>query len=252
MIVISLSIFLLGASIASFLNATIYRIEKGMNISSLAKRRSHCEKCKKELTWLELFPILGYVIIKGKCANCQSKINIYYPLSEFFLGSAFLFFALYQVAWYYWVILLFLFVLSYYDNKDRSIPRDIVHILLLFSVVVFVFFNLNWISALVALSVITVIFLLTLIIKKSFGAGDFFILFSMGLVLDYKLFTVFFWLSILSGLLYSVVFTAYRKKKLRGFKVAMLPFFTLSFLFSVIYGEKIFEVIVNKIISSFY
>ena len=124
MLIIYLCVFFLGASLASFLNASIYRIENKYKYPAIITAKSHCEKCKKELSWLELIPVIGYLIIKGRCRNCNEKINIYYPLSEFVLGLIFLLFFLYSITWYFWIVVLFLFIFSSYDIKYKAIPKD--------------------------------------------------------------------------------------------------------------------------------
>lgn len=48
--------------------------------------RSFCPKCKKTLKWYNLFPLVSYIVQKGKCSFCGKKIGASYPLTELFLG----------------------------------------------------------------------------------------------------------------------------------------------------------------------
>lgn len=241
MIIIYICIFFLGASIASYINATLYRIEKNTKLSTLLSENSHCEKCKKKLTWYELIPVIGFFIIGGKCPKCGMKVNIYYPLSEAFFGISFLLLYYNQAPVYIWIVLLLLFILSYYDFLYREIPRTLVHILIAASILIFVFFNLNLLSALLTVGILSVIFLLTLVLKKSFGFGDILVLLSLGLISSAKQFLVIFWISVFSALLYAVLFGRIKKEPLKGVKIPMVPFFALAFLFGSIWGNQIFE-----------
>ena len=250
MVIIYICIFFLGASIASYINATLYRIEKGTKLKALLTQSSYCEECKKKLTWYELVPILGYIYIGGKCSKCNTKVNIIYPLSELFLGISFLLMYMYSVPFYIWILLLFLFILSYYDILYREVPRILVHILIGISLLIFIFFNLNLTSVLLTVGILLVISLLTLIIKKSFGFGDILILLSLGLAIDYKQFAVLFWLSIFTALLYAICFGILQKKRLKGINIPMIPFFTVSFLISSIWGTEIFNTLLSMCISN--
>ncbi len=247
MVLIYICIFFLGASIASYINATLYRIEKGIKLSTLLTESSYCENCKKKLTWYELIPILGYIYIKGKCSKCNTKVNIYYPLSEMFLGVSFLLTYIYSLPFYILIVLIFLFILSYYDILYREIPKNLVHILIGISVLIFIFFNLNLTSFLFTSFIILFIFLLTLIMKKSFGLGDILVLFSLGLISNYKEYLILFWLSIFLALLYSLCSAVIKKRSLKGLKIPMIPFITFAFLLSSLWGVVIFDFILNKI-----
>ena len=55
--------------------------------------RSYCPKCRHKLAWYDLFPILSYILISGRCRYCRKKIGIEYLLVEAGMGilMAFLF-----------------------------------------------------------------------------------------------------------------------------------------------------------------
>ena len=44
--------------------------------------RSHCPNCDVTLGALELFPIIGYIILRGKCKKCKTPISVKYPIME--------------------------------------------------------------------------------------------------------------------------------------------------------------------------
>lgn len=72
-------VFLYGIVIGSFVNVCIYRIPKGEDI---VKTNSHCMECGKQLRWYDLFPIFSFLLLKGRCRYCGTKLSWQYPLVE--------------------------------------------------------------------------------------------------------------------------------------------------------------------------
>lgn len=78
--------FILGLVFGSFISLVSYRIPKSKNIFIT---RSQCVKCSHKLTVKDLIPVLSWLLSKGKCNYCKSKISIRYPLIEIFTGFIF-------------------------------------------------------------------------------------------------------------------------------------------------------------------
>lgn len=239
MIIIYLCIFFLGASLASFLNATLYRIDKKYKYPEIITKNSHCEKCKRQLNWIELFPIFGYILIRGKCSSCGNKIPLYYPLSEMFLGISFLLFYLYTTPLIYILVILFLFILSYYDNIYMAVSKNMVHIFLVLCGLIFLI-NPNLYN-LIAPLVLSVILIVVNLFKKSFGMGDILVLVGLGVILEYSQFLILFWGGIIFALLYSLFLVLLKKVNIKKAKVPMIPFFSLAFLVSIFWGDILFN-----------
>ena len=70
---------LFGACIGSFLNVVIYRVPLGQSIVSPPSR---CPKCGNRLPWYDNLPILGWVLLGGRCRQCKNPISIQYPIVE--------------------------------------------------------------------------------------------------------------------------------------------------------------------------
>jgi len=243
MIIFYICIFFLGAALASFINATLYRIEKEFKLKKLLTQNSHCENCKHPLSWVDLLPIIGFLINKGKCKYCGEKVNMFYPISEFILGLCFLIFFLYSVPFYFYIVILFLLALSNYDIKEFGIPKDLTHIFLGICLLIFIFtFDITKIY----LPIIIGIFLILLnLFKKSFGIGDILIILGLGVLISKEQFIVFFWLAILIALLYSIGLMIVKKINIKKAKIPMVPFLSLAFVISVIYGESILKCILK-------
>lgn len=93
MVMVIIGLVLLGLAFGSFVNALVWRLHEKR---SIAKGRSMCVHCHHTLSWLDLLPVLGWVMLRGRCRYCRRSISAQYPLVE--LAAAGLF-VLSYVAW---------------------------------------------------------------------------------------------------------------------------------------------------------
>lgn len=85
--ILSVGAFGFGACIASFLNVVIWRVPRG---ESIVRPASHCPKCGAAITWYRNVPILSYLALRGKCADCKAPISPRYVLVEALGGCLYL------------------------------------------------------------------------------------------------------------------------------------------------------------------
>ncbi len=85
---VALGIFVFGACIGSFLNVVIYRLPLGISVNE--PKRSFCPHCSKPIRARHNIPILGWLLLRGRCADCGARIALRYPLVEFLTGALFL------------------------------------------------------------------------------------------------------------------------------------------------------------------
>ncbi|MBU1020016.1 MAG: prepilin peptidase, partial [Firmicutes bacterium] len=85
-LLIYLYVFLMGLFLGSFFNVVGIRIPNKESLTG----RSHCPNCNRTLGVLELFPIVGYIVLGGRCKECKTHISIKYPLMELLTGILFL------------------------------------------------------------------------------------------------------------------------------------------------------------------
>ena len=99
-------VFVLGLLVGSFLNVVIYRLPlilerewrnqcaelDGKEVPSLvdtftlASPRSHCPACKAPVTAIQNIPVVSWLVLRGRCAACGTKIPVRYPLVELATG----------------------------------------------------------------------------------------------------------------------------------------------------------------------
>jgi leader peptidase (prepilin peptidase)/N-methyltransferase len=92
----------LGLLVGSFLNVVILRLpermaaeweqeardvlELGTEATALppgvVREPSHCPQCKHRLSALDNVPLFSWLLLRGRCRYCHSKISIQYPLVE--------------------------------------------------------------------------------------------------------------------------------------------------------------------------
>ena len=85
----------LGLVIGSFLNVCIYRLPRGESVVSPPSR---CPSCGRELRWFENVPVLGYLLLGGRCRTCRAAVSPIYPIVE--AATALLFLLQYwQLGW---------------------------------------------------------------------------------------------------------------------------------------------------------
>ena len=127
----------LGLIIGSFLNVLTYRFNTGRSLNGA----SHCLSCAKRLRWYELLPVVSYLVLRGRCQHCKSRIPPHYALVELvtallFILVAFAASSLTELV-LHWLLVAVLVVVAVYDQRHLIIPDTLVIILfaLAFSIV---------------------------------------------------------------------------------------------------------------------
>ena len=68
-----------GAIFGSFLNVCIARWPRD---ESVIRPRSRCPDCGNAIAWHDNIPVLGWLMLRGRCRHCGSRISLQYPLVE--------------------------------------------------------------------------------------------------------------------------------------------------------------------------
>ena len=77
--------FVFGAFIGSFLNVCIYRIPL---CRSIVLPSSSCFSCGEPVKWYFNLPVVGYLLLRGRCHDCGSRFSGRYAMLEFLAGCA--------------------------------------------------------------------------------------------------------------------------------------------------------------------
>ncbi len=144
--------FFLGAIVGSFLHVVSIRFHTGKSL----RGRSQCFSCGAQLRWYELIPLFSYLIQKGRCRRCGSRIPREVFLAEVltavvFLGitARFLFSRTYTLplspylisTFYLYIVFSLLIIIFFYDLRHKIIPNELTYTLTLLTFVGMFFFS---------------------------------------------------------------------------------------------------------------
>nr|WP_284287167.1 prepilin peptidase [Angustibacter aerolatus] len=76
----------LGLAIGSFLNVVVWRVPRG---ESVAHPPSACPRCGHPIRPRDNVPVLGWLLLRGRCRDCGEPISARYPVVEALTGLLF-------------------------------------------------------------------------------------------------------------------------------------------------------------------
>jgi leader peptidase (prepilin peptidase)/N-methyltransferase len=238
-------VFLLGISIGSFLNVCIYRIPEE---KSLLFPSSQCGACGKDLSILDLIPVLNYFYLRGKCRWCGASFSWQYPLVEFITGLLFVMIWLkYGLSWQVltgWILVSILICVAVIDFYHLIIPNEIILTGLVLGLPLIML--QSWESlrlGLLSFFAAGLLFLAIAIISRGgMGGGDVKLAALMGLYLGPINIGVALFLAVLTGSIGGLLLMA---SGLKGRKDAIPfgPFFSFGWNYSRILGKCDFYVV---------
>jgi len=76
---LAIGVALIGACVGSFLNVVAWRLPRQ---ESVVMPPSHCPHCGTRLAWFENIPVLGWLVLAGRCRHCGAPISARYPAVE--------------------------------------------------------------------------------------------------------------------------------------------------------------------------
>lgn len=136
-------LFIFGASIGSFINVVLDRYNTGLKFW-LGK--SFCFSCNNKLERKDMFPIVSFLFLRGKCRNCGSRIPFESVIIEIIMGLLSVLIA-YKIGIFDLQFLIFNFsayllllsifatiiLISFYDLRHMIIPDSFLIIFLALS-----------------------------------------------------------------------------------------------------------------------
>ncbi len=126
-VVLYVGSLLFGLIIGSFLNVVAYRVPRK---ESLIRPGSRCPRCGHAVRWYDNVPVLGWLVLRGRCRDCGAAIPFRYAVVEGLTGLLFLAAALVMgwtphlpLAWAFFAVLV---AVSLIDLDHLIIPDKIV------------------------------------------------------------------------------------------------------------------------------
>lgn len=170
-------IFITGCFFGSFFTLAVYRIPKKEDILF---KHSYCPNCNHKLGFLDLFPILSYIFLRGRCRYCKNKIRPRYFLLELLSGVAFVLVAIsYKINIFNinlinlfssYIYIAILFIVAGIDKENINIEKGPLIVGFVFEALYIIYQctlnNINVYKYVIYLSLLCFILLLRIIILK--------------------------------------------------------------------------------------
>lgn len=231
-----------GLAVGSFLEVVIYRVPRKL---SIVRPASFCPNCKKKIAFYDNIPVLSYIILRGRCRYCKSKIPVTSLLVEIITSLLFLAnYIIFGLSINTAIGIIFccaLIAVSFIDIEFKIIPNVIVLPL----TVVGLALNIasdpsNWWMPL-AFSVGAFVFMLMihLISPRGMGMGDVKLSLMAGAFLVRNVVSGLF-LGFLLGSLYGLSLIIIKRKKLKQ-AIPFGPFISLGSIISLFWGNYILK-----------
>lgn len=279
---------LLGLLVGSFLNVVILRLPRQLhhewteqckiwlsddkeekepdvddNPPGVVKKGSHCPKCGAAIKPWQNIPVISYLILGGKCANCKTKISIRYPLIELLTAglSALVIhnFGISAQGGFALLLTWALVALSFIDFDHQLLPDNIVlpflwlglllSILPITAAPIFANPHDAIIGAAAGYMSLWLVFQLFKLItgKEGMGYGDFKLLALFGAWLGWQMLPQILFISTILGSIIGISLMALKIIK-RDNPIPFGPYIAIAGFIALLWGEKI-----NKLyLSSLY
>ena len=233
--------FLFGIVIGSFLNVCIYRIPKKEDI---VRARSHCMSCGYQLKWYDMFPVISYVALGGRCRKCKARLSVQYPLIEALNGVAYVLVLLVKgvsvESLLYCLLFSALLVLSIIDFRTYEIPLGINLFILALGLVRLITDLSNWTEYLIGLVAVSAVLAILYYATKgrAIGGGDVKLMAACGLLLGWKLVILAFLLGCVLG---SVIHVIRMKVSGESRVLAMGPYLSMGVFIAAMWGDQMLQ-----------
>jgi len=239
-------IFILGLIVGSFSNVCIYRIPRNESIIYPA---SHCPKCRSKIKPVDNIPLLSFILLKGRCRNCKSKISIQYPIVELLTGLIYLIiyltYGLSVQTLIYIILSSALIIIAFIDLNEQIVPDVIslpgiaIGFIISFFVPYISFIN-SALGVVVGGGIILIIGLAGSVIfkKEAMGGGDVKLAAMIGAFLGWRYIIISLFLGFFLGALAGIILIL-SKIKSREDVVPFGPFIVLGSFITLLWGDKI-------------
>jgi len=255
MILIIVALF--GLVIGSFLNVLIYRLPRKIPFIS---DRSRCPGCDAKIKWYQNIPLVSYLFLAGKCANCKKRISIRYPLVEALNALSYLYFywqfgLSYEFAVFSFLLTVLL-VIFFIDLDFQIIPDVITLPGILFGLALsFLPGGIGFYAALIGMLVgggsLYLIAILGdwLFKKESMGGGDIKMAAMLGAFLGWQKILLIFISSSVIGLVVSLIIMSFSAKLRKERVIPFGPFLAVAAVLAISYGDQIIDFYVNNFLT---
>lgn len=239
---------IIGLAVGSFLNVCADRLPQQ---ESIARGRSHCGSCRRQIRTRDLIPLMSYVALRGRCRDCGERIPPRIPAVELITGLVYaaLLYAygptiIFGVLAVYAAILVLVFVI---DLERSLILNSVVATGLIFALVVAAIVQPTWlgdlgahafVSALAGMAAgFVLLFLIALVARGGMGWGDVKFAAFMGAATGIPLVFVALFCGIILGGITGITLLVTRKRT-RKQTIPFGPFLAAGTMATLLWGTQ--------------
>ncbi|MFC5541139.1 MAG: prepilin peptidase [Bacilli bacterium] len=238
-ILYSVFFFLFGIVLGSFYNVVGLRVPLK---ESIITPPSHCPKCQRRLTAIDLIPVFSYIFLHGKCRTCGAKISPIYVATELLTGVLFVWsylllgLSIELAVALFFISLLAIIVVS--DIQYMIIPDKVLLFFLPFLIIGRIASPLEpwWDSLLGAAAGFGILYFIAVISKGGMGGGDIKLFFLIGLVLGTVKTLLALFLASVIGVIVGIIVIKVRKQS-RKVPVPFGPSIAVAAIIVYFYGD---------------
>ncbi len=232
-------VLIFGLVLGSFFNVVGLRVPMK---ESIVRPPSHCTNCQRQLTAIDLVPVLSYLFLGGKCRSCGQKISWIYPLMELITGVLFAF-AYWQLGFsaelfvaLLLISLLVIIVVS--DFAYMLIPDKVLLFFLPLLVLGRVISPLSpwWDSLVGAVVGFGILYCIAVLSRGGMGGGDIKLFFLLGLVLGTLNALLTLFLASVIGMFAGIIMVKLRRQG-RKTPIPFGPSIALAAIIVYFYGD---------------
>jgi leader peptidase (prepilin peptidase)/N-methyltransferase len=238
---------ILGAAVGSFLNVCIDRLPRRQ---SMLRPASHCDGCRVSLRWMELLPIISFLVLRGRCRYCQVSIPRRSPIVETIMAASFGLLVYYfslgtQSAIFAFYIAIFTLIF-FIDLERGIIPNRVIYPAASVAVLLSFFLpEVGLVRALIGgILGFGLLFGIYLAARGGMGGGDVKLAGLIGLAAGFPAVVPSLLLACLGGGVTASVLLGLRRKRRRD-PVPFGPFLAVGALAGLLWGTQMVEVWIN-------
>ena len=234
-----------GLAVGSFLNVVAARLPERR---SIVFPRSACGSCATQIAWYDNVPLVSYLLLRGRCRSCGTRIGLVYPAVELttavLLAGCLLAFGISLHAAAAAVFCAALVVVTATDISHRIVPNVVV---LPAAAVVLALMTVaepgpQWAIAATAAS--GFLFAAALAYPSGMGMGDVKLALLMGAALG-RTVSVALLLGMIAALVPSIVLLARHGSKARKMAIPFAPFLALGSVVALFAGGALVHAYLN-------
>jgi len=240
-VALGLVVFWPALALGSFLNVVAARVPLQR---SVVRPGSACMSCGHELAWYDNLPVASWLLLRGRCRSCDSRISPLYPAVELatagLVAACFVEFGLSAEAFVAAFFCGVLVVLSAIDVEHRRVPNRIVRPAAGAVLVAQTALHPSPEWVLAAIGASGFLFVAFLVYPAGMGMGDVRLAFLMGAMLG-RTVPVALMVGMVAALVPSVVLLARHGSAARKMGIPFAPFLAFGALVALFFGDALLD-----------